>query len=55
MAFNVTRTERMKRLSVAELRRIVEAKTLSSAAARFELERREAERKAAPNAPPPDL
>jgi hypothetical protein len=41
MAFNIPRAERMRRLTNAQLRAIVEAKTLSSAAARFELRRRE--------------
>jgi hypothetical protein len=40
MAHNVKRAERMKSLSVADLRRIVAAKSLSSAAAAFELKRR---------------
>ncbi len=40
MAHNTKRAARMRVLSRAELQRIVDAKTLASAAARFELARR---------------
>jgi hypothetical protein len=40
MAHNVKRAERMQSLSVADLHRVVAAKSLSSAAAAFELKRR---------------
>ena len=37
MAYNYVRAERMKKLSVSELKRRVDAKTLSSAAASYAL------------------
>lgn len=40
MAHNEKRAARMKRLSVAELKRIIESGSLSAAAARYELARR---------------
>lgn len=40
MAHNIQRTERMKSKTVAQLREMVKAKTLASAAAAYELRRR---------------